>query len=218
MLSALLDSEPLHELKLTLESHDEATLALDHLGNHVVNETVLVPDALGVKLLLVVLLKDLLEDVLEAAVVLLKDGVLGAHVQRQTLHDGNLETGVGEAPDGVIGVVLHLGNTTARVVEDFNALGLAVGGSVDQLELTRAGDDPVSGTVLVTVGVAADDDGLGPAGDETGDDRDDDGLTEYCAAAAMLSAFADSLVKWSDLQDVTNGSVGRNPHWNLSIL
>ena len=169
---------------LTLEGHDETTLALDHLGDHVVNETVLVPDALGVKFFLVALLENLLEEVLEAAIVLLEDGVLGAHVQRQVLHQGHLEAGVGKATDGVIGVVLGLGNTTARVVEDLDGLGLPVGGGVDQLELTRARDHPVGSTVLVTKGVTTNDNGLVPARDETGDGGDDDGLTEDSTTAA----------------------------------
>lgn len=174
-------------MELTLKSHDEATLRLDHLSDHVVDETVLVPDALGVKLLLVVLLEDLLEDILEAAIVFLEDGVLGAHVKGQTLEEGNLETGMGEAADGVIGVVLGLGNTTASVVEDLDGLGLTTLGGVDQLELTGARDDPVGGTVLVTEGVTADDYGLGPARDETGDGGDNDGLTEDRTAAGLVS-------------------------------
>ena len=76
---------------LTLQSHNVATSALDHLGDHVVDETVLVPDALGLKLLLVLGVVQLLEDVLEAAVVLLEDGVLGAHVQGVSLGERQLE-------------------------------------------------------------------------------------------------------------------------------
>lgn len=169
---------------LTLEGHDETTLALDHLGDHVVNETVLVPDALGVKFFLVALLENLLEEVLEAAIVLLEDGVLGAHVERQLLHKGNLEAGVGEAADGLVGVVLGQGNTAAGKVVDGDGLGFAaVGRGVDKLQLTGAGDDPVSSTVLVTVGVTTDDDGLVPARYETGNAGDDDGLTEDSTAA-----------------------------------
>ena len=144
----------------------------------------LVPEALGLKFLLVVLLVDLLEDVLEATIVFLQDSVLGAHVQRQVLHQGHLEAGVGKATDGVIRVVLGLGNTTAWVVEDLDGLGLAVGGGVDQLELTRARDHPVGSTVLVTKGVTTNDNGLVPAWDETGDGGDDDGLTEDSTTAA----------------------------------
>jgi hypothetical protein len=37
-------------LSLTLEGNEHATIALDHLRNHVVDETVLVPDLLGLEL------------------------------------------------------------------------------------------------------------------------------------------------------------------------
>lgn len=104
---------------------------------------------------------------------------------------------MGEAPNGLIGVVLALGDTTTTLeVVDLDTLGLtAVGGGVDQLEHTGAVDDTVLGTVLVTEGVTADDNGLVPAGHQTGDAGDDDGLTEDGTA-----------------EDVTDGTVGGEPH------
>lgn len=45
------------------------------------------------------LLVNVLEDVLEAAVVGFQDGVLGAHVQGPLLLDGVLEAAVSESPD-----------------------------------------------------------------------------------------------------------------------
>ena len=51
------------------------------------------------------LLVDLLEDVLEAPVVLLEDGVLGAEVHRPAFQQSHLEGAVGEVPDGFIRVV-----------------------------------------------------------------------------------------------------------------
>ena len=175
---------------LTLQGHDETTLTLDHLGNHVVNETVLVPDVLGLELLLVGGLVDLLEDILEATIVPLQDGVLGAHVERETLKQGHLETGMGEAADRLVGVVLGLGNTTALEVVDIDGLGLATLRGVDELQLAGSGNDTVLGTVLVTEGVTTDDDGLVPAGDETRDAGDDDGLTEDGTVAARGMGLA----------------------------
>lgn len=156
----------------------------------------LVPNLLGLKFGLVGGVVDFLENVLEAAVVLLKDGVLGAHVERVALVEGELEGGVGEAGDGLVGVVLGLGDAAARLeVKDLNLLGLAAFGGVDHGELAGAGDDAVLGAVLVAKGVAADDDGLLPAGDEAGDSGDDDGLTEDGTA-----------------EGVADGAVGRKPH------
>lgn len=181
---------------LTLEGHDVAAGALDHLSNHVVNQTVLVPDALGLKLGLVPSVVKLLEDVLEAAIVLFEDGVLGAHVQGQLLVQGQLERGVRKAHDGLVRVVLGLGNAAAvREPEDLNLLGLAAVGGVDHGQLAGAGGNEVLCSVLVAKGVAADDDGLLPAGDEARDAVDDDGLAEDGAA-----------------EGIADGAVGREPH------
>ena len=52
-----------------------------------------------------VLLYSYLENVLERAVVLLQDGVLGAQVEGETAVKGVLETAVGEVLDRGLGVV-----------------------------------------------------------------------------------------------------------------
>ncbi len=52
-----------------------------HLSNHVIDEAMLVPDPKLLKLLLIVLLVDLLEDHEELAIILLEDGVLRGQVQ-----------------------------------------------------------------------------------------------------------------------------------------
>ena len=54
---------------------------------------------------------------------------------------------------------------------------------------------PQTWQYLVTKGVTANDDRLGPAGNKTGNHLAEDGLTEHCAA-----------------QDVTDGAVGTQPH------
>lgn len=56
------------------------------------------PDT-GRQIWVLLLLVNLLEDVFEAAVVGLQDGVLGAHVQGPLLLDGVLEAAVSESPD-----------------------------------------------------------------------------------------------------------------------
>lgn len=156
----------------------------------------LIPDVLGLKVLLVLGVVDLLENVLEAAVVLLEDGVLGAHVQGVALVEGELEGGVSEAGDGLVGVVLGLGHTAALLeLEDLNLLGLAALGGVDHAQLTGTGQDAVLGAVLVAKGVTADDNGLLPAGDEAGDAGDDNGLAEDGTA-----------------EGISDGAIGGEPH------
>lgn len=156
----------------------------------------LVPDVLGFKVLLVLGVVNLLENILEAAVVLFEDSVLGAHVQRVSLVEGQLERGVGKASNGLVGVVLCLGDTAALLeLKDFNLLGLAALGGVDHAQLAGAGNDAVLGAVLVAKGVTADDDGLLPAGDEAGNAGNDNGLAEDGSA-----------------EGISDGAVGRQPH------
>ncbi|KAH3683101.1 hypothetical protein WICPIJ_005926 [Wickerhamomyces pijperi] len=89
---------------IVLQSHDEATLGLDHLGNHVIDQTMFVVDVQFVKLGLVFSFVDFLEDVLESTIVLLQDGVLGGEEQVQLLADGKLERRMGETSDGFFSV------------------------------------------------------------------------------------------------------------------
>lgn len=156
----------------------------------------LIPDLLGLKLLLVGGFVDLLEDVLKATIVLLEDGVLGAHVQGKLLVDSKLEGSMSEASDGLVSVVLSLGNTTAFLeLVDLNLLGLSTLGGEDHGELTRTGQDSILGAVLVTKGVTANDDGLLPSRNKTRNAGDDNGLTE------------DGTTK-----GISDGAVGGKPH------
>lgn len=148
----------------TLESHDVSSARLHHLGDHVVDESVLIPDLLCVKLLGIGGLIDLLEDVLESTIVLLKDGVLGGHVQGKALGEGKLEGSVCKAGDGLVGVVLGLGDTTTVEVVDLNLLWLSSLWGEDHGEFTLALDHGILSTVLVTESMAADDNGLLPSG------------------------------------------------------
>jgi hypothetical protein len=64
----------------TLHGNKHAALRLDHLRDHIVDKTVLVPQTLGLKLFPVSRFVDFLENIFEVAVVLLQDRVLGRHV------------------------------------------------------------------------------------------------------------------------------------------
>ncbi len=157
----------------------------------------LVGEPRGVELGLELGVEDLLEDVLEHAVVGLEDGVLGGHVHRVVARQAVAEGGAGEVLDGLAVVVHAHGHAAALgVAGDLELHGrrAVVGGEGDG-EGAGAVDLEVGGLVLVAVGVAADDDGLGPAGDEPGDVVHDDGLAEDHAA-----------------EDVADGAVGAAPH------
>lgn len=124
----------------------------------------LIPDLLGLESILVLGVIEVLEDVLEAAIILLEDGVLGAHVKGKAFVESELEAGVGEASDALVSVVLSLSNTTAVLeLVDLNLLGLTTLGGVDHAKLARAGGNEVLSPILVAKGVAANDDGLLPS-------------------------------------------------------
>ncbi len=95
----------------------------------------------------------------------------------------------------VVEVVHRHGDAAARRLEHFPLDHLAVlAGELDG-DGALAGELEVGGAVLVAVGVAADDDGLRPAGHQARHVLADDGLAEDDAA-----------------QDVADGAVGRAPH------
>lgn len=207
---------------IVLGGPDEVAIGLESLGNHVINEAVLVPDAKLLELGLVLGLVDFLKDVLEAAVIRLENGVLGRQVQGELALNGETEARVRKALNGLIRVV-HGKTNTARLfkVEHLELFGIrAISRSVHNLKLAGARSDKVGGAVLmgqnhvngtsnghffslfffyffylVTVSVAADDDGAGPARHKTGERVEDDGLTEHSA-----------------VQNVAERAIGRLPH------
>lgn len=61
---------------------------MSHLSNHVINESVLIPDACLLILLLVVCLIHVCKDLQEAAIIYLQNGVLCGQVQRPA-HQAN---------------------------------------------------------------------------------------------------------------------------------
>ena len=63
---------------------------MSHLSNHVIDESVLVPDAGLLILLPVVRLIHVCKDLQEAAIVYLEDGVLCGQVQRPAHHTNSL--------------------------------------------------------------------------------------------------------------------------------
>src|SRR5690606_24284120 len=76
----LRDGVGLHIAVVVLAGPDVAALPLERRGDHVVDEAVLVGEAGRLELVLVLGVEDLLEEVLEAAVIGLEDGVLRREV------------------------------------------------------------------------------------------------------------------------------------------
>lgn len=90
---------------------------------------------------------------------------------------------MGEAGDGIVGVVLAHGNSAAFEVEDLDALGLAAFRGIDELEGAGPGDDEVLRTILVSECMSTDDNWLLPTWHESGDARNDNWFTENSSAS-----------------------------------
>ena len=194
---ALSDNIGLDISIIVLACPNEASVALDGVGDHVINQTMLIPELLLFELCSVSGLVDLLEDVLEATIILLHDRVLGAHVQGVVALQSILERGMSESSNRLISVIhAHQHTRVLKVVGDHfdRFLGLVFWSESD-LELSCFRCDKVRGTILITEGMSANDDWLGPSWHESGHVVDNDGLTED-----------------GSIELVTDGSIGRLVH------
>ena len=136
------------------------------------------------------------EQILEAAIIGLQDGVLGRKIHRPAAIEAIVQAGAGEVADAVVKVVHAHGDARRR---EFEYLFLDHARTILRFpahgQLAGAGHLEIGGAILVTKGMAADDDGIGPARHEARHGLDDDGFAEHHAA-----------------QDVADGAVGRFPH------
>ena len=180
---ALRDGIRLHVAVVVLAGPDVAAVPLERGCDHVVDETVLVGEAFGFVLVLVLLFEHLGEDVLEPSVIGLEDRVLRAQVHRVVAHQAIVEACAGETGDGIVEVVLHLRHTGTGVVVHhvLDRFGTVLRGEGDG-EAAGAGHAEVRRLVLVAERVAGDNDRLGPAGHQARDVGDNDRLTEDRAA------------------------------------
>ena len=174
-----------------------AALPLQAGGHHVIDQPVLVGQALLVELLLVLLVEDALELVLEHPVIALEDGVLRRQVDRVTLLQPIVERRAGEVLDRLLEVVHP--HDDAAVFGDLHhfvhdRLAAVFGG---ERHRERAGPVhlEVRRPVLVAERVTADDDRLGPARNQPRHILDHDRRPEDGAA-----------------ENVSDRPVGREPH------
>src|SRR5581483_169346 len=122
---------------------------------------------------------DLLEEILEAAVVGFEDRVLRREIDRVVAQQPVVEAGPREAADRLVDVV-HRQRDAAAFVLIHLALdrGAAVGRRERHGQRPGAGDDEVGRAILVAEGVTADHDRLRPAGHEPRNVAADDRLAE----------------------------------------
>ena len=157
MLITLSEAVRLDITVVVLASPHETTFGFHHICNHIVNESVLIPDTSLSEFSLVLFFIDCLEDILEVSIVSLEDGVLGRKVERNLTVNSVLEARVSELFDGLISVVhAHTDTTTIGVVVNFHDLLLAtVLRSEDNLKSTSFLDLEISSSVLITESVSS---------------------------------------------------------------
>ena len=181
---------------VVLAGPDEATAGLDNVGNHIIDETMLVPKTGGLKLGFVRSLINFSKDILEATIVLLEDGVLGSQVARVVSVKSILHAGVSESNDGFVSVVHAEHDTGSLEVENFKVGWLgAIFWDEGHVELAWHLRAEISGFILITKSVSTNNNGCLPAWHKLGDVGNHDGGSKDSAT-----------------NDVSNGSVGGSPH------
>ena len=116
-------------------------------------------------------------------------------IERIAAVEREVHRGAGEVADRIVEVVHRHGDAAARELEHLALDLLAVVADEGEIKLALAGHLEVGGAILVAVGVAADDDRLGPARHQPRHVLADDRLAEDHAA-----------------QDVADGAVRRAIH------
>lgn len=182
---------------VVLEGQDESSSGLKHLGNQVVDESVLVPEFVGVELLLVFAFEDLLELVLEESVISLQDGVLCSELNGHFSHQCVGENLVREVGDGFRCIVHAESDTTLTFeVENLSDHWFAsVGWGEDELKLAGSWKLHILAFILVTIGMSSHDKGQLPPWHQSGDVFADDGFSEH-----------------SSVQNGSDGTVRGLPH------
>ena len=184
-----------HVAIVVLAGPDEAALGLHHARHGVVDQRVEVLDAGLVEARLILGIEDFLEDVLEAMIVLLGDGVLGGEPHVLMRIERIVEAAAREAFDRRIQVVHALHD--ARAVEFMHQLALlgTVGRGIDQLDLAGAGNTHLGVLVHVAVRMAGQRDGSLPV-----------------AHARLDAAHHDRGAEHRAVEHGADGAVGALPH------
>ena len=155
-----------------------------------------IPDLLGFELSFVLCVVDFFKDIFESAIILLQDSVLSGEIQRIISLESEFEAAVSKSFNTLISVVHAETNSTVSFeLVDFHLFFSSVISLKDDLKSSRFVDCEISGFILVSEGVSANDDGLLPSWDQLRDIFDHDGFSEDSA-----------------VEDISDGSVGALPH------
>jgi len=150
---------------VVLTRPNKASLALEHLSDEIIDESVLVVNASGDEFFLVVSLIDILKDFHEEAVIFLQDRVFSGEFEGHATVEGVSHAGACKGFDRF--VCVEHANVAASVFKVHDLLRndiTAIIGSECDVDFASFGHDVVLAPVLVTESVSSDNDRLGPAG------------------------------------------------------
>src|SRR5216684_1455225 len=176
---ALGDRVGLHVAVVVLARPQVAAVPLEARGYHVVDQAVLVGKFRCVKLALELFLENLLEQILETAIVDFENGVFGGEIYRILALQAVVETGAREAADRLVQIEHRQADARARGLEHL-ALDRrsAARGLERELDRSRAVKLDLGGARMVPEAVTGDDDREIPVGNDTRNVLADDGLPE----------------------------------------
>ncbi len=186
---------------IVLAGPNECPFPLKRGGYHVIDEPVLVGDTGFPEKVTEFCREHLLEDLLEAAVVLFQNGVFRGEVERPLFYQRLVHAGPGKTADRLVGVVHGQGHPVAGEIIDLPGDGVTPFRSEGNGELSLSFGHKIGGLVLVAEGMPADADGMFPPRHQPRNILDEDGLPEN-----------------GSVKDVADGPVGRLPHLLQSEL
>lgn len=177
---------------------DEPSIGFYNLGNHVIDQSVIVPKSFGFKLSFVGRIINVFENVFEESIIFFKDSIFGGHIQGHVSIERKLEGRMSESNDRFFGVIHSNGNSSfSSVIINFVVLAISgIFSFESNSESSRSIDDEISSFVLIPESMSSDDDRLCPSRNIFGEGFNDDWLSEN-----------------GSVKVVTDGSVGRKPHF-----
>lgn len=179
-------------------SPNESSITLYHIGNHIIDESMFIPNTLFFIFTLEFCFINFLKSVFEEPIISFHDCVFGRQVKRHFSVKSILHWAPGESRDRIFGVKHCHGNTSILIqICNLNALNFSTLFILDsERHFSFIRDFEVLASVLISESVSSNDNGTLPIGNYSGYIFYDDRFSENCS-----------------IQLVSNGSVGRLPHF-----
>ena len=185
-----------HVAIIVLTSPDKASLTADNTSHSIVNQSIEILYAQLGKLLFIVTLVHLLENLAELCVIGLGDGVLGGKPKILLGVDSKLETAMCEAADTLVRVVHALNNTSTIKVVDFHLLLLSTLALEHEFSHSWLIGTNLHTLVYITISMTGNGDRLLPV------------------LHTWVNAWnGDRCTKYSSVHDASDGSVRTFPHF-----